>query len=268
MGYPAAAPCMAWHLAWQAWPALTPCKSNTSALPQAFESEAYLFDAPEVAGGSFLFQPVPTGVFYGRVRTINALGNATSPASPDAVVTGKPGAPSKPVVQNGQTGFPVSFNPGARLAAGGGGAGRVGRMAPTRSTACPLLSRPPLFFTPPPPDPCPPPCVPLCAGSPVLATAWFFNIYAEGSDTPLNADPIPADPSSGATGATAPSTPSGGYNYAGVTPSDTLSFLTGNLAGLQPLALQAGVYQVGAACRWLGTAACKRRSHHPLHSQP
>lgn len=40
------------------------------------------------------------------------MGNATSDASSSLVFVGRPGKVGKPVVQNGQTRFSVSFNPG------------------------------------------------------------------------------------------------------------------------------------------------------------
>lgn len=52
----------------------------------------------------------------------------------------------------------------------------------------------------------------------------------------------------------APTTPSGGYDYSGLTPADLLSFDTGNLATMSGLTLPAGVYQVGG--RSLVAAAC------------
>lgn len=45
-----------------------------------------------------------------------------------------------------------------------------------------------------------------------------------------------------------PTTPSGGYDYSGLTPADLLSFDTGNLATMSGLTLAAGVYQVGGHC--------------------
>ncbi len=52
-------------------------------------------------------------------RSINSVGNTTSDASSAPVVVGRPGKVGKPVVQNGQTSFAVSFNPGEGLGCSG-----------------------------------------------------------------------------------------------------------------------------------------------------
>lgn len=84
---------------------------------------------------------------------------------------------------------------------------------------------------------------PRFAGTPSAATAWYYNIYRVGDGTPVNTSPLLAD-SNTATGATVPTTPSGGTDYKGLTASDRLSFNTGNLATKEGLILAPGVYQV------------------------
>ena len=61
-------------------------------------------------------------------------------------------------------------------------------------------------------------------------------MYQEGGGTPVNTEHLLVDP--------AATTPSGGANYAGLTPADLLAFKTANLANL---GVQPGVYQVRAA---------------------
>lgn len=84
------------------------------------------------------------------------------------------------------------------------------------------------------------------AGTPSTATAFYYNIYAEDSNTPVNTAPLLAAVAT-ATGASAPATPSGSIDYSSLTTADLLSFNTGNLAALTGLTLARGVYQVWAS---------------------
>lgn len=71
-----------------------------------------------------------------------------------------------------------------------------------------------------------------------MATDYYFNIYTETGTLMNTGGPLLVTP--------APTTPSGGYDYSGLTPADLLSFDTGNLATMSGLNLAAGVYKVGS----------------------
>lgn len=79
------------------------------------------------------------------------------------------------------------------------------------------------------------------AGSPSAATAYYYNVY-KADDTPVGTlNQLKADVGT-ATGSTAPATPSGSTAYASLTPSDLLTFSTGDLK--TAITLVEGFYKV------------------------
>lgn len=91
------------------------------------------------------------------------------------------------------------------------------------------------------------------AGSPSAATAYYYNVY-KADDTPVGTlNQLKADVGT-ATGSTAPTTPSGSTAYASLTPSDLLTFSTGDLK--TAIALVEGFYKVrGVHWVWKRTHA-------------